>query len=87
MFATFSRAPGFADIELEGSSERMWFGTDADDAHQFVLGLLGWMLEDLDDNGRALALDALRSTIAAHETPDGVIFDSAIWVIRATCPW
>ena len=62
----------------------MWFGTDADDAEQFVLGLLGWMLEDLDDNGRARALEALRSTIAADETPDGVIFDSAIWIIRAT---
>ena len=64
----------------------MWFGTDANNAEQFVLGLLGWMLAGLDDNGRTLALDALRSTIAAHDTPDGVIFDSAVWVIRATPP-
>ena len=59
---------GFTDIELEGTSEGMWFGTDADDAYQFVLGLLGWMLEDLDDDGRARALDALRSTMTTHQT-------------------
>ena len=27
------------------------------------------MLEGLDDGGRTQALDALRSTMAAHETP------------------
>jgi SAM-dependent methyltransferase len=75
---------GFVDIELEGASEGMWFGTDAEDAGEFVLGLLGWMLQGLDDDARARAVDALRSTMAAHETGDGVIFDSAVWVIRAT---
>lgn len=29
----------------------MWFGSDPDDAHRFVLGLLGWMLDGLDDVG------------------------------------
>jgi SAM-dependent methyltransferase len=77
---------GFTDIDLEGRSEGMWFGTDADDAHQFMFGLLGWMLEGLDDNGRGRALDALRSTMATHETSDGVIFVSAVWIIRATRP-
>jgi len=75
---------GFADIELEGASEGMWFGTDADDAYQFVIGLLGWMLEGLDDGGRTRALDALRSVMATHESPEGVIFDSSVWVIHAT---
>jgi len=75
---------GFADIELEGASEGMWFGTDADDAYQFVIGLLGWMLEGLDDDGRTRALDALRSVMATHESPDGVIFDSSVWIIHAT---
>jgi len=75
---------GFADIELEGASEGMWFGTDADDAYQFVIGLLGWMLEGLDDDGRTRALEALRSLMKIHETPEGVIFDSSVWVIHAT---
>jgi SAM-dependent methyltransferase len=74
----------YADIELEGAHEGMWFGSDADSAGEFVLGLLGWMLEGLDDGRRARAIDTLHSTMAAHETPDGVIFDSAIWVVRAT---
>ena len=30
----------------------MWFGSNADDAHAFVLGLMGWMLEGLDGEGR-----------------------------------
>ena len=74
---------GFGEVELEGSTAGMWFGNDADDAHRFVLGLLGWMLHGLDDSGRQRAADGLRATMAAHETRDGVVFDSAAWIIRA----
>jgi SAM-dependent methyltransferase len=74
---------GFRDIEIEGAHERMWFGRDADDAYQFVLGLLGWMLRDLDDAGRTRARDALRATTHAHEERHGVTYDSAVWIIRA----
>ena len=77
---------GFARVELEGTTAGMWFGDDADDAHRFVLGLMGWMLEGLDDAGRAHAIDALHATMAAHETPDGVLFDSAAWIIDTTRP-
>jgi SAM-dependent methyltransferase len=77
-------ASGFEAVELTGSEAAMWFGTDADDAHRFVLGLLGWMLEGLDGAGRARALDALHRTMAAHATPDGVLFGSATWVVTAT---
>ncbi len=74
----------FAEVELEGTTAAMWFGDDADDAHRFVLGLMGWMLEGLDDAGRARAIAALHATMAAHETPDGVLFESAAWTIQAT---
>ena len=74
---------GFSDVELEGVSAGMWFGDDADDAHRFVLGLMGWMLEGLDDIGRARAIDELRATMAAHETTEGVVFGSAAWIIHA----
>ena len=74
----------FTDIDLIGSSAGMWFGSDADDAHRFVLGQLGWMLHGLDDAGRARALEALRVTASAHETGAGVVFDSATWIITAT---
>ena len=77
-------AAGFTGVELEGTTAGMWFGTDADDAHRFVLGLMGWMLHGLDDTGRARAVDGLRTTMAAHETSDGVVFGSAAWTITAT---
>lgn len=77
---------GFGDVELEGTTAGMWFGNDADDAARFALGLMGWMLEGLDDAGRARAVDALHATMAAHETPDGVLFGSAAWTIHATRP-
>ncbi|MGH3368401.1 MAG: SAM-dependent methyltransferase, partial [Nocardioidaceae bacterium] len=74
---------GFTDIDLEGTAAGMWFGNDAHDAHRFVLGLMGWMLEGLDDAGRARAVDGLRATMAAHETSGGVVFGSAAWTITA----
>ena len=77
-------AAGFIDIALDGTSAGMWFGHDADDAYRFVLGLLGWMLDGLDDAGRARALDGLRATIAAHETAEGVVYEAATWTILAT---
>jgi SAM-dependent methyltransferase len=77
---------GFTDIRLDGMTAGLWFGDDADDAHRFALGLLGWMLEGLDDAGRARASDALHATMAAHATPDGVVFESAAWITEAIRP-
>jgi SAM-dependent methyltransferase len=77
---------GFADVTLQPISADMWFGADAEDAHRFVLGQLGWMLDGLDDAGRARAEEALRATARAHETADGVLFGSAAWLIRALRP-
>ncbi|MFD7911992.1 class I SAM-dependent methyltransferase [Streptomyces sp. NPDC059752] len=79
-------AAGFTDIQLEPHSEVMWFGEDAADAERFVLGLHGWMLDDLDAEGRRRAVDDLRTTLTAHETDDGVRYASATWIIRATRP-
>jgi SAM-dependent methyltransferase len=79
-------AAGYTDVTLDNRREAMWFGADADDAYQLVVGLLGWMLKGLDDHGRAAAQDALRATIASHATPDGVVYESAAWIIRATRP-
>jgi hypothetical protein len=64
----------------------MWFGDDVDDAHRFVVGLMGWMLEGLDDAGRRKAFDNLRDTLAAHATNGGVVYESATWIIRAARP-
>jgi SAM-dependent methyltransferase len=78
-------AAGFTDVELEALAEPMYFGRDVDEAHAFVLGLLGFLLEGLDESGasRRKALDDLRATIAAHATPDGVHYPSATWLVTA----
>jgi SAM-dependent methyltransferase len=76
-------AAGFSDVEFEGLTGPMWFGRDAQDAHAFVLGLMGWMLHGLDKAGQQLALDNLQSTLMAHDTGRGVLFDSATWLIKA----
>jgi SAM-dependent methyltransferase len=79
-------AAGYIDVTLDGRREPMWLGVDADDAYQLVVGLLGWMLDGLDGDGRAAAQDALLATVAAHASPDGVLYDSAAWIVRATRP-
>jgi SAM-dependent methyltransferase len=79
-------AAGFTDVTLEPRTEQMWFGRDAGDAYELVSGLLAWMLEGLEDTSRAGALDALRTTIAAHETADGVLYESAAWIVSARRP-
>ncbi|MFG2335326.1 class I SAM-dependent methyltransferase [Streptomyces yangpuensis] len=77
-------AAGFTDVLLEPHGEAMWFGEDAADAERFTLGLLGWMLDGLDEAGRRRAVDDLRATLTAHETGDGVRYASATWIVRAT---
>jgi SAM-dependent methyltransferase len=78
-------AAGFSDVVSEGTSEPMNFGSDASDAYRFVceMGFTRWKLSMLDDEGRARALDALQRTLAAHDTRDGVLYDSAAWLITA----
>ena len=44
------------------------------------------MTRDLDDDAKASALAALLDAFRAHETPAGVVFDSAVWLIRARLP-
>lgn len=78
------RAAGYRDVAVDAATAPMWFGHDAADAFRLLSGLLGWMLTGLDEPGRDRALDALRATVAAHETPGGVVYGSATWIVRAT---
>ena len=83
-FFTLDKRLAYGDLEAVEAA--MWFGTDADDAQRFIVGLVGWMLEGLDEPGRHRALDDLRASVDAHATHDGVVFGSAAWVIRAARP-
>lgn len=74
---------GFGDIRLDRVDEPVRLGADANDAFSFVSTITKGLTHDLDEAGRAGALDALRATMAAHETPDGVLLRGSAWLVRA----
>jgi SAM-dependent methyltransferase len=78
-------AAGFGDIAFDGLDAPMYFGATAEEAYRFVRGLsfTDWMLQGLDDAARSGALDALRATIDAHDTGEGVLYPSAVWIVSA----
>jgi SAM-dependent methyltransferase len=76
---------GFAKIGFDGLSAPMQFGASINDAVEFVVGLMGWMLQGLDTAGRDRALATLHDTIGRHETDGGAVyFESATWLVTAT---
>lgn len=79
---------GYTDVELAPMDLPMDMGSDADDAFAFfcTLGIVEGLSDGLDDERRAQALDNLREVARAHETPEGVLVDSAAWLITATRP-
>jgi SAM-dependent methyltransferase len=74
---------GFIAVRFENVVEPMRFGAHADDAHPFVLGLLGWMLHGLDETDRRAAEESLRLTLEQHQSDAGVHYGSAAWLITA----
>jgi SAM-dependent methyltransferase len=79
---------GFESIDLEEVNEPVYIGADPDDAFGFVrtLGMTKGMLEDLDEDATARALETLRTTLAAHDTGEGVLLGSSAWLITAHRP-
>lgn len=79
---------GLEAVDLESVNEPVCLGADADDAFAFVrtLGITKGMLDGLDDATRARALEAVQSTLAAHDTAEGVLFNSRAWLITARRP-
>jgi SAM-dependent methyltransferase len=79
-------AAGFDDVELTEARADRLLGADADDAFDFMRhdGPVIGLTESLDDSSRAVALETLHETMAAHQTPNGVTFGSSAWVITAT---
>ncbi len=79
-----SRA-GFTGIACRPVREPMFFGVDGQAAYRFVggLGPIRSLLGTLDPAAREGARAALRRTIRAHTTVDGVLFASAAWIVTA----
>jgi SAM-dependent methyltransferase len=80
---TLLSAAGYTDVTIRGVTKGMNFGSDPDEAYDFTLGLLGWMLDGLDSAGQDRARHALRSTIESHAGTGGVTFGSAAWLVTA----
>lgn len=76
---------GYDTVDLESVEEPFLLGTDGADAFKYMStgGVARGMLQGLDDAARARALEALRATMEAHDTGDGVVFGSASWIISA----
>jgi len=76
---------GFTDVRFGDVREPSVFGATTAEAYALMSddGPTRGLLEDLSDADKATALDQLRAVIAAHETPSGVIFGSASWLIQA----
>ena len=81
-------ATGFTDVGFADVREPMVCGATTDEAYALLSddGPVRGLLADLSDADKATALDKLRAVIAAHETPTGVIFGSASWLIQARRP-
>ncbi len=76
---------GFEDITIESLEVPVWLGKDGEDAFRFIssTGVVRGMLQGLDEPSTASALNALRKTMSAHDTGEGVVFGSAAWLITA----
>ena len=78
-------AAGFDEVGFTPVDEPMEIGVDASDALDFAktMGIVEGLTEALSADDRATAMDNLRNLFVANETPDGVLLDSASWVITA----
>jgi hypothetical protein len=70
---------GFIDVTIEGLDIPLAFGT-VSEAQTF---LEAWIDDDLDDQGRAQAKDALQRLLVDNDSAGGVRLHSATWLITA----
>ncbi|HKA83038.1 MAG TPA: class I SAM-dependent methyltransferase [Acidimicrobiales bacterium] len=78
-------AAGFAGAAFADIHEPVLYGPDPAAACEAVLGLRHArnLLAGLDAPTAAHAVDRLRATLAAHDTGNGVYFDSRAWIVTA----
>ena len=79
---------GFVDATLEPVTAPIVVGNDVNDAFGFVQRMppVRGMLQDLDEQTTAAALERLRESLVAHATPGDVSFGSAAWMLTARVP-
>ncbi|MEU9171607.1 methyltransferase domain-containing protein [Streptomyces sp. NPDC048420] len=76
---------GFTAVHVTDVREPVCYGPDAESALAAVLQLrmTREAVTDLDAASAEATLDRLRTTLAAHDTGDGVWFDSRAWLVVA----
>lgn len=75
-------AAGFAAVAFDDVHEPVFYGANVDAAYEAVVGL--FVRPDvLADTETDETLRRLRALVAAHSTPDGVLFDSRAWIVTA----
>jgi SAM-dependent methyltransferase len=79
---TLLQRGGFVDVTIDGLNIPLAFGT-VNDAQAF---LETWMDDDLDHDGRAHATASLRRLLVENASADGVLLQSATWLITARRP-
>jgi SAM-dependent methyltransferase len=79
-------AAGYREIALASVNEPLFSGTDAEDAAAFLeqVPLIRRLLDNADPTTAGRARNALRAALAEHETADGVLLDSAAWLVTAS---
>ena len=77
---------GFARIKLDPIDADIDLGADVDSAYRYAssMGVTRGMTAGLDSADHSRALAALRDTLLAHESPNGVRIPGAPWRITAT---
>ena len=77
---------GFREITIDPVSAPLLAGTDANEATEFYLQLpsIRTVLEHAEPAAVAGARAELRRTLSAYETPEGVLLDSASWLVSAS---
>ncbi|KAA1399892.1 class I SAM-dependent methyltransferase [Aeromicrobium ginsengisoli] len=76
---------GFTDVEIADVREPIQYGPDAVTAHEALidLGMIEFLAPDLDEAATVRARDGLLTVLEAHDTGQGVWFDSACWLVTA----
>ena len=77
---------GYSSIRIEDARPPMRVGHDVDSAYAFLsrVGNTRGLLDDLGADDRIAALNNLRSVLAEHATPQGVVLGTASWLVTAT---
>ena len=78
-------AAGFTDVTFIDVHEPVYYGPDVAAALDWVRGFTctSEILKRLDSAAATRAVGRLRDTLAAHQSGDGVSFDSRAWIIAA----